>query len=79
MIKGNPKIRHNHDYKNFGTEALKQDLYKILKQTEMTDYSYIHNMFTWVFNKHAPPKKKNDTITRSISDHFLIKVKRYIQ
>lgn len=58
LIKGNPKIRHNHDYKNFDTEALKQDLYKILKQTEMTDYSYIHNMFTWVFNKHAPPKKK---------------------
>ena len=31
----------------------------------MTDYTYIQNMFTWVFNKHAPlkQKKKNDTIT----------------
>ena len=57
FIKGNPKGRHNHDYKNFDKEDFKQALYKILKQTEMTDYTYIQNMFTWVFNKHAPPKK----------------------
>ena len=44
----------------------------------MTDYTYIQNMFTWVFNKHAPPKK-NDAITKSISDHFQIKVEKYTQ
>ena len=69
FIKGNPKVRHNHDYKNSDTEAFKQDLYKILKQTEMTGYTYIQNVFTWLFNKHALPKK-NDAITKSISDHF---------
>ena len=58
LIKGNPKVRQNHNCKNFNTEAFKQDLYKIPKQTEMTDYTYIQNMFTWVFNKHAQPKKK---------------------
>ena len=61
FIKGNPKVRHNHDYKDSDTEAFKQDLYKILKQTEMTDYTYIQNMFH---------RKKNDAITKSISDHF---------
>ena len=61
FIKGNPKVRHNHGYKDSDAEAFKQDLYKILKQTEMTDYTYTQNMFH---------RKKNDAITKSISDHF---------
>ena len=39
FIKSNLKVRHNHDYKDSDTEAFKQDLYKVLKQTEMTDYT----------------------------------------
>ena len=58
LIKGNPKIRHNHDYKNFDTEALKQDLYKILKQTEMTvTLTSIICSLGFLINMHHRKKK----------------------
>lgn len=59
LIKGNPKIRLYRNYRNFDVEAFKQDLNNILKHPQRTDYFYSQNMFTWVLNKHAPPKKEN--------------------
>ena len=58
FIKDNPRIRLYGDYKNFDMEVFKQDLDNILKQAQITDYSYFQNMFAGVLNRYEQLKNE---------------------
>ena len=87
FIKGNPKIRRYRDYKDFVIEYSNEIYINLLKQTQITDYSFFQNISTEVLNnKHLPLKtkilrfvnnpRKNEKLRKSMIR--LLKLKKYL-